>query len=70
MDRVTVKIEPHIAARLRLAKVSISATVGQQLTTSQAIDYLLSHWAMTRDQHHLLTAGPDGQIVSPSSATP
>lgn len=69
MDRITLKVDRRIHARLNLAKVGISATMGQQLTTSQAIEYLLEHWALTKDQRHLIVARPDGKIVGLARAS-
>lgn len=68
MDRITVKVDRPVHARLNLAKVGISATVGQQLSTSQAIEYLLEHWAITKGQRHLIQVRPDGRIEAASSA--
>lgn len=70
MDRVTIKLDARVADRVRLAKVVVSADVGQQLTISQAIEYLIEHWMLTRGQRHRLTVGPDGRIVSPLDAAP
>jgi len=63
MERVTVKLDPRIADRVRRAKIQMSAELGHQLTTSQAVEYLLEHWAITREQRHVMTLTPAGQIV-------
>ena len=68
MDRATLKVSPGTAARLRGAKIGMSADIDQQLTTSQAIDYLLAWWAVTRNQRHLIVIGRDGVPYAASSA--
>jgi hypothetical protein len=69
MNRATLKVPKGTADRLSGAKLDMSADVGRQLTTGQAIDYLLAYWRITRGQAHLIEWGPDGVPCSPSNAT-
>lgn len=68
MNRATLKVPRGTADRLSGAKLGMSADAGRQLTTGQAIDYLLVHWAITRGQRHRIEFGPDGVPYSPSNA--
>lgn len=72
MDRATIKINRDTAGRLSRAKLGMSDDIGYQLNTSQAIDYLLAYWQLTRNQAHLIELGADGVVRSPlaSNAQP
>lgn len=44
MDRVTIKVKPETAARLRATMPELSAAADRMLTIDQALNYLLDSW--------------------------